>query len=341
MTKFEKIVGVVFITGFIFKLLGIPGPIFTLGAILLAAYYFIFGFIILNQKKFKNGFKKENYKNITGLRLTGSIVTGISLAFIIFFGILFSTLAIPGPRLIILILYSVVFLIYITTINQENSKYNNNIFRLSFFLVFGWGIYFITPYNEYNIFDRYYGQTLHDFSYGIVENVDYDEEELKEDFENDFQLYVDYFNNRELNKLMDMTMVHSVIYDLEFMEAFKAKFLNEMQNYGTETKMGQFKISSISKVIKCNGYLFCKINYTFPIIYEGKEHYIEKRDKLIDHFGKGNIITNPVEKVIKVKNKEELIAVKVIHVDNWKYVTTSPFGGVPIKIIRELSKSNF
>ena len=61
----------------------------------LATIYFYFSFALFNNIKLRSIFKKESYKGITSLRITGAIGAGIALS-VTSLGVLFKLLSWPG-----------------------------------------------------------------------------------------------------------------------------------------------------------------------------------------------------------------------------------------------------
>lgn len=58
------------------------GSLMLISVMLQALFYLGFGLFLFNKIKFKRIFNKDSYKEISGLRKIGSIVTGLSFSFI-------------------------------------------------------------------------------------------------------------------------------------------------------------------------------------------------------------------------------------------------------------------
>jgi uncharacterized membrane protein YidH (DUF202 family) len=154
MTWFEKIVVFVGLVGTLFKLLYIPGPLFSFSLLLLSIYYFLFSFIILNDIRFKNTFKKEAYKSISKQRIIGSVFIGIGIAILIF-GILFNVLIIPGPLLFIGTLYTMLSLFLFSILaDEKNDAYRRIMVRMSVPLIFGFCL-IVFPISNYRNEKKY------------------------------------------------------------------------------------------------------------------------------------------------------------------------------------------
>jgi len=96
MKTFEKIFWIIFVIGIIFKLKLWPfGATFiTISLFPLYFFYLFFGFAFFNKIKLRNIFKKDSYKEISVLRIIGSIGAGIGLSAICI-GILFKLMFWP------------------------------------------------------------------------------------------------------------------------------------------------------------------------------------------------------------------------------------------------------
>ncbi len=158
MTLFEKIILFIIGLGLMFKLLYIPGPLLTLGLLILSSYYMIFGFTILNSIKFKDIFKRDAYKNVSELRIIATVFIGLGVS-IVMVGILFNTLSIPGPMLIIGLIYLTLFLVFFSFLAKEKSSlYKRVMIRLIIILLFGYSLVFypFSKYRDQNKVDKMY-----------------------------------------------------------------------------------------------------------------------------------------------------------------------------------------
>ena len=81
MKKFEIIVGSIFVSGTIIRIWDIPGAISLAGisSLLLSFFYLFFSFFLLNQKRFRDIFKRSTYSGIGVYRAIVSILIGWSL----------------------------------------------------------------------------------------------------------------------------------------------------------------------------------------------------------------------------------------------------------------------
>jgi hypothetical protein len=338
MTIFEKIVSVIFIIGLYFKFIDIPGPLFTIASLLISCYYLFFGIIIFNQNKFKNGFKKGAFKGFSAFRIVGTIGLGITLALLIIFSILFSILAIPGPRIVPLILLAFIFIVFISGAKNRAIHFKKVLIRIALFLVLGCTVYYLTPYNQYNVFNEFYGDTLHDFDKGIMEDVDdLDKNDLMKQFNEDLLLFLNYFNSENWNSFIEMSIVNSAVFNNQF----KYDYINSNIEAWKENYSGSspetIKVINLSKVVKYGGYLYCKLDVVSFAEVDGGESYKEMRDSLITLHGVNNVFPNPVNNVIGIKVKQELVAVKDIDTDDWKYIKPIASNGIPFQIINRLS----
>ncbi len=96
---------------------------------LLAVFYLGFGLLLFNKIKFKNLLKKDSYKDISGLRKIGSIVTGLSFS-LICIGSLFKLQSYSGAETILidgLILLFVVAIISILKFLKSRSDFYKRI----------------------------------------------------------------------------------------------------------------------------------------------------------------------------------------------------------------------
>jgi hypothetical protein len=85
MKKFEIIMGLATIVGIAFRLLDISGGLVIIAVSLsiLACFYWIFSFALLNDIRLRDIFKKASYKDTNPKRIIGAIVTGFILSNIV------------------------------------------------------------------------------------------------------------------------------------------------------------------------------------------------------------------------------------------------------------------
>ena len=86
----EKILGGLIIVLIISRLLfsyPFSGLLITLSCILLAQLYFVFGFALLNNIRFRKIFKKDSYNNVSVLRIILTIITGLTLSLLVIYAL--------------------------------------------------------------------------------------------------------------------------------------------------------------------------------------------------------------------------------------------------------------
>lgn len=120
----------------------------TLLTLLLSMLYFVFSFGLLNQIRFRNLFKKESYKDISILRIIGTIGTGFVLSLILI-SILFKFQRWPYGSMILLIgLVSVLPIIVVAVfkfITNRTSFYRALLIRLSIISLVGLLLFLTKP----------------------------------------------------------------------------------------------------------------------------------------------------------------------------------------------------
>jgi hypothetical protein len=142
MKKTEKILIGLVIISILMKYLFIPGSgtlyIFSMGV--LSSMYFYFGFLLFNDIRLRNIFKREAYQGISTWRIFGGIATGLALS-IVFIGMLFKGQHWPGAsfNLIVGIVLSLVIgVIVIIKYGKDQSLYYKNILvRISISVLIG------------------------------------------------------------------------------------------------------------------------------------------------------------------------------------------------------------
>ncbi len=82
MIKIEKILGVAILILLLLQWLNIPGARFllTISLMLIILTYFFLGVIIVNQIKVKNMFKAQSYRDLSIIKIVGSIILGFMLS---------------------------------------------------------------------------------------------------------------------------------------------------------------------------------------------------------------------------------------------------------------------
>jgi len=134
MSKFEKIIGVIILSTFILKLALVPGAstFLVFFFIFLILSYTFFGFVILNQIHIKNLFKKESFRDISALRLVGTILLGCVFA-IFCMGCLFKIQHWPGamalPYIAFILAIIPLVLILLKYFKTKNIFYLNTLKR--------------------------------------------------------------------------------------------------------------------------------------------------------------------------------------------------------------------
>lgn len=123
MKKAELIFVSLAIVAFGLSLFLVPGGniLLVLSAIGLLFLYFYLGFAILNGITFRKIFKKETYKNISSLRIFGSVATGIIFSITIL-GVVFKYLIWPGGSIMLLISFVGMLIIFIVALIKNLKK---------------------------------------------------------------------------------------------------------------------------------------------------------------------------------------------------------------------------
>lgn len=104
MKQTELVLAAIAIIGLSLSLAGIPGgSVFTIFPLfLLSAIYCYLGFVILNDIRLRNMFKRQSYKGMTALRILGAIGAGIILSTAVV-GIMFKWMMWPGASVMLFI----------------------------------------------------------------------------------------------------------------------------------------------------------------------------------------------------------------------------------------------
>jgi len=143
MKILEKIFGILVIVSIIMKMFNVLGSgiLFTLATSSLMLIYFYIGFAIFNNITFKGIFIKASYKDLSVLRIIGSIAVGMAFSTILT-GILFRLQHWPGANLNLatgLILSSIILVIGLIRYLKNKDNFYRNIF-LRFILIGGFGL---------------------------------------------------------------------------------------------------------------------------------------------------------------------------------------------------------
>ena len=145
MKRFEIIFGIVFLIAVIFKIADWPGGsiLGTISLTLLACFYFLFGFAFFNKIRLKNIFSKDSYKEISVLRIIGSIGFGWGLSTVCM-GILFKMMHWPGGNIQLGVGLTQIFVITIIALikffQSKNDFYKNVLLRIA--IIGGFGLIF-------------------------------------------------------------------------------------------------------------------------------------------------------------------------------------------------------
>lgn len=126
--------------GVLIKLAGLSGgvPLIALSLICLSVHYLVCGFFLFNDIRLRDGFRRSSYKEITALKIVGSIISSIVLSVLIA-GILYRLLYWDGNMMILLFTLGInmVFtmsLAFIVSI-RHISFYKNILIRSSILLI--------------------------------------------------------------------------------------------------------------------------------------------------------------------------------------------------------------
>jgi hypothetical protein len=142
MIKTERYLVAFAIVSLTFNIAGITGAAFLMmiSLLILSLFYYIFSFALLNGISFSNIFRRSTYKAISGLRLAGTVATGMALAPICT-GILYCALHLNGGEIIILTgIVSGMFVGIVAAIRYRKSKskfYTDIFIRLGIFTIAG------------------------------------------------------------------------------------------------------------------------------------------------------------------------------------------------------------
>lgn len=149
MKLIEKLIIALLVIAVILKFLLVPsgGALFVLFSLLLAMLYAYFGFLLFNNIRFRNIFKKVAYNGISSWKIIGAIATGISLSIAII-GMMFKGQHYPGASFMILAgIFSALIIIIISLIkhSKKKSSYYKNIIIKTGIAVIVCSILYLVP----------------------------------------------------------------------------------------------------------------------------------------------------------------------------------------------------
>jgi hypothetical protein len=159
MKQAEKIIGIFVIVAMIARLLydyPYASNLIVFPAIFLSLLYFFFSFLLLNDIRLRNVFKKESYKSMNALRIVGTIASGV-VFFIILTGILFKFQNWPYGNYNLytglMLLFSISIFVIIKFIIKKAAFYRNVLIR--FFIIGGIGLILLLVSQEQLIEIKY------------------------------------------------------------------------------------------------------------------------------------------------------------------------------------------
>lgn len=150
MTWIEKLLGaliiIVMITRLIFPF-AYSSIVITLLMLILSMLYFWFGFAILNNIRFRHIFKNKFYKDISVLRILGTIVTGFVLSLVIIYA-LFKFQRWPygniGLRISLCGLLIIAIVVFMKYLSSKHQFYSNFLIRLFLIGILATSLYFVS-----------------------------------------------------------------------------------------------------------------------------------------------------------------------------------------------------
>ncbi|PQJ12665.1 hypothetical protein CJD36_002665 [Flavipsychrobacter stenotrophus] len=103
MKFLEKVFTIMALIGVLIKLAGLTGglPLIALSLICLSIHYLLCGFFLFNDIRLRDCFKRSSYKEITALKIIGSLVSAVVLSVLIA-GILYRLLYTDGNMMILI-----------------------------------------------------------------------------------------------------------------------------------------------------------------------------------------------------------------------------------------------
>jgi hypothetical protein len=198
MRKTEIILLAIIFISSIFILNGvteITNTIVIFSSILLAILYFLFGFLLLNNKHLYKIFSKSTYENLNALKITMGAILGIILSNILS-GLLFKLMLWPGANAMLLvagltIILGLMFLVIVQLVTRKIEFVHN--LRYFIWMVFFAIMYFIPyrsliearyleKYPDYsNAMSRYYENNTNENKHIFdVENQKYQDQKMRE-----------------------------------------------------------------------------------------------------------------------------------------------------------------
>lgn len=149
MKKYEKAHGIIAILAIILNLSNVPygGVLTALTLTILSLIYLFFGVVLLNEIRLKEILKKDSYKNLSGLRIFGTILVGMSFSFITM-GFMFKLQGYPYAYIILengLISIAIAFIVGLFKFLKSKSRfYTNILIRITIIGLFGLAVLY-TP----------------------------------------------------------------------------------------------------------------------------------------------------------------------------------------------------
>ena len=148
MKRFEKLLIILAIVGYVLKMLLIPGGsmLFYYCSIILWWLYFLLGFAFFNGIRLKALFKKESYTGIPMLHILGAVFTGLALSVGVL-GILFKLMTWPGAGINLfvgmIVCLAIIIIIAIRRKDKYKLYYNRMLIRLVTVTILCVALYFL------------------------------------------------------------------------------------------------------------------------------------------------------------------------------------------------------
>lgn len=153
MLKTERILGIIFLSAIILNFFPLKGTsiLVVLSSGILGMMYFLVGFSVINNIKFKDIFKEASYKSVTTGRVVGAIFTGFILSTAVN-AILFNSMNWVGGKIISLLALASIIVCFIVAFLKYNKLksdfYAYVLIRLAFYGVLTL-IMFFTQYSMF------------------------------------------------------------------------------------------------------------------------------------------------------------------------------------------------
>ena len=133
MRKLELITGIILIIALTMHFFLIPwiSILFLFSSMILICLYYPLGFAFFNRIPIKHIFKKDSYRDISALRIIGSIGAGLGLSATCA-GVLFKLLHYPGAELILLVgivVNSITLLLAMIRYSKSKDTFYTKIFK--------------------------------------------------------------------------------------------------------------------------------------------------------------------------------------------------------------------